>query len=96
MGIYDYIIVGGGISGLYMAYQLSKTIIVIPCLYKEGFALTFFPSEAKPMFCLTDSKSVLDHIGRIWLPALLAWTVCAADHDQSRISLGFQPKTTAA
>ena len=25
MAIYDYIIVGGGISGLYMAYQLSKT-----------------------------------------------------------------------
>ena len=25
MGIYDYIIVGGGISGLFMAYKLGET-----------------------------------------------------------------------
>ena len=58
---------------------------VIPWLFKEDFALTFFESEAKPMFCLTDSKSVLDHIGRIWPLCLLSWA--GMEDDVTSISL---------
>ena len=54
------------------AYQLSKTISVIPRLFKEDFALTFFESEAKHRFCFGGCRSVLDQTARIWPLCLLS------------------------
>ena len=55
------------------AYWLSKTMAVIPRLFKEDFALTFFESEAKHRFCFRGCRSVLDQTARIWLLCLLSW-----------------------
>jgi hypothetical protein len=54
------------------AYWLSKTMAVIPRLFKEDFALTFFESEAKHRFCFRGCRSVLDQIARIWFLCLLS------------------------
>ena len=54
------------------AYWLSKTMAVIPRLFKEDFALTFFESEAKHRFCFRGCRSVLDQTARIWFLYLLS------------------------
>ena len=54
------------------AYWLSKTMAVIPRLFKEDFALTFFESEAKHRFCFRGCRSVLDQTARIWFLCLLS------------------------
>ena len=46
---------------------------VIPRLFKEDFALTFFESEAKHRFCFRGCRSVLDQTARIWFLWLLSW-----------------------
>jgi hypothetical protein len=45
---------------------------VIPRLFKEDFALTFFESEAKHRFCFRGCRSVLDQTARIWFLCLLS------------------------
>ena len=67
------------------AYQLSKTISVIPRLFKEDFALTFFESEAKHRFCFRGCRSVLDQTARIWPLCLLSWA--GLEDDVTSISL---------
>ena len=54
------------------AHWLSKTISVIPRLFKEDFVLTFFESEAKHRFCHRGCRSVWNQTARIWPLCLLS------------------------
>ena len=63
MAIYDYIIVGGGISGLYMAYQLSKTdksILIVESTNRWGGRL-FTQSEKGSQFELGAARISSKH-----------------------------------
>ena len=55
------------------AHWLSKTISVIPRLFKEDFVLTFFESEAKHRFCHRGCRSVWNQTARIGAPGFLSW-----------------------
>ena len=71
------------------AHWLSKTISVIPRLFKEDFVLTFFESKAKHRFCFRGCRSVLDQTARIWPLCLLSLGRSARWRHQSMSLLGF-------
>ena len=71
------------------AHWLSKTISVIPRLFKEDFVLTFFESKAKHRFCFRGCRSILDQTARIWPLCLLSLGRSARWCHQSMSLLGF-------
>ena len=64
MGIYDYIVVGGGISGLFMTYKLSETdkkILLVESTNRLGGRL-FTKKEKDIQFELGGARISSKHV----------------------------------
>ena len=78
------------------AHWLSKTISVIPRLFKEDFVLTFFESEAKHRFCHRGCRSVWNQTARIWPLCLLSLGRSARSRHNAWGSLIYRRSFSAA